>query len=110
MRNRCLMILVLTFCICFPLFTCAQTNVDNSSGALILDYAPIICRKTASTSATAINNAGSIIGFCHIEPERGFVNSGATFQYIWYPGAMLTQAISQNDNGAIVGTFWDTAF
>ena len=103
--------IVILVCVCILLVHGAAAQETGSpTSPIILDYTPIICRTTASTVASGINNSGTIVGYCYVEPPRGFELTGSSLQYIWFPGAIITQAFGVNNLGVIVGTFWDLSF
>jgi probable HAF family extracellular repeat protein len=71
------------------------------------------------TSPVSINNAGVIVGTYKIDPGapegdplddfQGFMWKDGNFTTIDVPGALDTAPAKINDNGVIVGTYWDSA-
>jgi hypothetical protein len=63
------------------------------------------------TTATAINNAGTIAGFYTAANgvDHGFIDLGGVFTTIDPTGSMSTMLLGLNDNGFAVGTYTDSA-
>jgi hypothetical protein len=66
-----------------------------------------------STTTSAINNAGDIVGFWNLAGQptisNGFLDVGGTFTTLNAPGASSTMLLGINNNGLIVGTDTDAA-
>ncbi len=65
-----------------------------------------------STTTTAINNAGNIVGFWNVTGQmtfHGFLDVGGIFAPLDAPGATSTQLFGISNNGWIVGTDTDAA-
>ncbi len=58
-----------------------------------------------ATFVTGINNKGIMVG-CY-GSSRGFTFDGRSFTAIDYPGVDYTEPFGINNNGAVVGFYWD---
>ena len=75
------------------------------------DYADFNVPNSVGTLALGINNHRWIVGsFSDITGMHGFVYDGDTFETIDAPGAVITQVSAINDQGDMVGTYWDGTF
>ena len=71
-------------------------------------FSPVTVRGASSVTATAINNDGSVAGFCDGRGRitEGFFQRNAGQVYLLrVPGATTTKALGINDKGEVVGAY-----
>ncbi len=61
-----------------------------------------------SSIAESVNDAGQIVGtYDKNQRGHGFLYDNGTYQTIDYPNSIFTEALGINNNGEIVGVYWD---
>lgn len=83
--------------------------LDNNGAFSTINAPGASTVNDAGTMVTGINDLGQIVGTVDLASggQEGFLYSNGVFSAITVPGAGYTLAYGINNNGQIVGSYWD---
>ncbi|MHB1951962.1 MAG: DUF3466 family protein [Acidiferrobacteraceae bacterium] len=82
--------------------------IDNNGVFTTLDAPGAVTGFDSGTMVTGINDLGQLVGTADLAGgQEAFVYSGGMFSFLTVPGGVYTTGYGINNNGQIVGSYWD---